>query len=275
MYVYLICVCNVYVIHVYFYMYVHVCMCTYFLLCIICVSFTHLRCASSPAFTELQTELQDVVNVHDKNYPYRDFRSFAMKFLFPTAEDDHPILKPVQVRIHLLLHVLVALCKSMRGLCKSMRGQECAWVCKSMREYARVCGGYAIVCGGKSVRGYAGVCGGMQEYAGVCKGVRGYARVCGGMQEYAGVCKSVCVCVGGVGVCTFCVLMHTLSQHTTCTILPGVHYTIQMECTLCGNVIRPSCVGGTFCWHADIIVAGNMCSCNWPKGISLKVCQGV
>ncbi|KAL5475125.1 hypothetical protein EMCRGX_G027184 [Ephydatia muelleri] len=48
------------------------------------------------AFTELQTELQDVVNVRDKNYPYRDFRSFAMKFLFPTAEDDHPILKPVQ-----------------------------------------------------------------------------------------------------------------------------------------------------------------------------------
>eukprot|EP00731_Ephydatia_muelleri_P021675 Em0014g266a len=48
------------------------------------------------AFAELQTELQDVVNVHDKNYPYRDFRSFAMKFLFPTAEDDHPILKPVQ-----------------------------------------------------------------------------------------------------------------------------------------------------------------------------------
>ena len=181
--------------HVYFYMYVHVCMCTYFLLCIICVSFTHLRCASSPAFTELQTELQDVVNVHDKNYPYRDFRSFAMKFLFPTAEDDHPILKPVQVRIHLLLHVLVALCKSMRGLCKSMRG--------------------------KSVRGYARVCGSMQEYAGVCKSMRGYARVCGGMQEYVGVCKNmlgyaracVCVCWGGGGMYLLCTDAHTITAH--------------------------------------------------------------
>ena len=59
----------------------------------------YCHCLFSPAFTELQTELQDVVNVQDKNYPYRDFRSFAMKFLFPTADDDHPILKPVQVRM--------------------------------------------------------------------------------------------------------------------------------------------------------------------------------
>ena len=57
----------------------------------------YCHCPSSPAFTELQTELQDVVKVQDKNYPYRDFRSFAMKFLFPIADGDHSILRPVKV----------------------------------------------------------------------------------------------------------------------------------------------------------------------------------
>eukprot|EP00731_Ephydatia_muelleri_P021674 Em0014g265a len=48
------------------------------------------------AFTELQTDLHDVASVQDKNYPFRDFQTFAMRFLFPSASDDHIVLKPVQ-----------------------------------------------------------------------------------------------------------------------------------------------------------------------------------
>ena len=32
----------------------------------------------------------------DKNLPYRDFRTFAMRFLFPSAGEDHPVLLPLQ-----------------------------------------------------------------------------------------------------------------------------------------------------------------------------------
>eukprot|EP00731_Ephydatia_muelleri_P001990 Em0001g1990a len=48
------------------------------------------------AFAELQIDLHDVANVEDKNYPFWDFRTFAIRFLFPTASDDHIVLKPVQ-----------------------------------------------------------------------------------------------------------------------------------------------------------------------------------
>ena len=52
----------------------------------------------SPAFTELQTDLADLVHVSaDKNLPYRDFRTFAMRFLFPSAGEDHPVLLPLDV----------------------------------------------------------------------------------------------------------------------------------------------------------------------------------
>ena len=47
--------------------------------------------------SELQTELQDVVNVQDNDYPYRDFRSIAMKFHFFNADGNHHILRPVKV----------------------------------------------------------------------------------------------------------------------------------------------------------------------------------
>ena len=49
------------------------------------------------AFTELQTDLADLVQISDANLPYRDFRSFAMRFLFPHAGSDHPILLPLQL----------------------------------------------------------------------------------------------------------------------------------------------------------------------------------
>ncbi|CAI8038569.1 Plexin-A4 [Geodia barretti] len=50
------------------------------------------------AFTELQTDLADLVQISDdKNLPYRDFRSFAMRFLFPSAGADHPVLNPLPV----------------------------------------------------------------------------------------------------------------------------------------------------------------------------------
>ena len=52
---------------------------------------------SEKYISELQTELQDVVNVQDNDYPYRDFRSIAMKFLFFNADGNHPILRPVKV----------------------------------------------------------------------------------------------------------------------------------------------------------------------------------
>ncbi|XP_064399093.1 plexin-A1-like isoform X2 [Halichondria panicea] len=47
------------------------------------------------AFTELQTDLADLVHITDQNLPYRDFRTFAMRFLFPQAGDDHPVLHPL------------------------------------------------------------------------------------------------------------------------------------------------------------------------------------
>ena len=50
------------------------------------------------AFTELQTDLADLVQISsDKNLPYRDFRTFAMRVLFPKAGEDHPVLLPLRV----------------------------------------------------------------------------------------------------------------------------------------------------------------------------------
>ena len=49
------------------------------------------------AFTELQTDLADLVQISDANLPYRDFRSFAMRFLFPQAGSDHAVLLPLQL----------------------------------------------------------------------------------------------------------------------------------------------------------------------------------
>ena len=57
-----------------------------------------LSLSLSSAFTELQTDLADLVQISDdKNLPYRDFRSFAMRFLFPSAGADHPVLNPLAV----------------------------------------------------------------------------------------------------------------------------------------------------------------------------------
>lgn len=65
---------------------------------------SHHGLTSFPAFAELQIDLHDVANVEDKNYPFWDFRTFAIRFLFPTASDDHIVLKPVQVASVMCLH---------------------------------------------------------------------------------------------------------------------------------------------------------------------------
>ncbi len=52
---------------------------------------------SNAAFTELQTDLADLVHITDQNLPYRDFRTFAMRFLFPQAGDNHPVLHPLML----------------------------------------------------------------------------------------------------------------------------------------------------------------------------------
>lgn len=51
----------------------------------------------NPAFTELQTDLADLDQISDKDLPYRDFRTFAMRFLFPKAGDNHPVLSPLAI----------------------------------------------------------------------------------------------------------------------------------------------------------------------------------
>ena len=58
---------------------------------------THTHTHIHSAFTELQTDLADLVQISDANLPYRDFRSFAMRFLFPQAGKDHPVLLPLQL----------------------------------------------------------------------------------------------------------------------------------------------------------------------------------
>ena len=61
------------------------------------LSHTHTPPPLHTAFTELQTDLADLVQISDANLPYRDFRSFAMRFLFPQASSDHPVLLPLQL----------------------------------------------------------------------------------------------------------------------------------------------------------------------------------
>ena len=87
----------------YTHMYVHTHMHMYTYLCINIHSLTyihvhvHTHTHTHPtAFTELQTDLADLVQISDdKNLPYRDFRSFAMRFLFPSSGEDHPVLNPL------------------------------------------------------------------------------------------------------------------------------------------------------------------------------------
>ena len=56
---------------------------------------THTHTHTLTAFTELQTDLADLVHITDQNLPYRDFRTFAMRFLFPQDGNQHPVLHPL------------------------------------------------------------------------------------------------------------------------------------------------------------------------------------
>ena len=50
------------------------------------------------AFAALQMDLNDVMHVKDSCYPFRDFASYAMRFLFPRDGDQSVVLKPIEVR---------------------------------------------------------------------------------------------------------------------------------------------------------------------------------
>ena len=73
--------------------YVHVmyvrmyCMCSY-----VCVtpSIFHV------AFTELQTDMELVYDRSDQHLPFLDFRTFAMRVLFP-HDTEHVVLQPLTV----------------------------------------------------------------------------------------------------------------------------------------------------------------------------------
>ncbi len=53
------------------------------------------------AFAELQTDMTEMTNDlgGTAGIPFRDYRSFTMRVLFPNvSEDDHPVTRPIEVR---------------------------------------------------------------------------------------------------------------------------------------------------------------------------------
>ena len=48
------------------------------------------------AFTELQTDLELVYHPSEGTLPFLEFRSFAMRFLFP-RDQNHVVLRPLEV----------------------------------------------------------------------------------------------------------------------------------------------------------------------------------
>ena len=64
------------------------------------------------AFTELQTDMTemtaDIAALH--GLPFYEYKSYSMKVLFPTqSEFDHPVMRSLEVSIHLSTLSLVAL----------------------------------------------------------------------------------------------------------------------------------------------------------------------
>ena len=54
------------------------------------------------AFAELQTDMNEITNDTGgtAGIPFRDYRSFTMRVLFPNcSEDDHPVTRPMEVRV--------------------------------------------------------------------------------------------------------------------------------------------------------------------------------
>lgn len=57
---------------------------------------------SSPAFAELQTDIHELTQELDgAGIPFLDYRTYAMRVLFPGIED-HPVLKEMEVRVSTL-----------------------------------------------------------------------------------------------------------------------------------------------------------------------------
>lgn len=51
-----------------------------------------------PAFAELQTDINELTSDLDRaGIPYLDYRTYAMRVLFPGI-DDHPVLRELEVR---------------------------------------------------------------------------------------------------------------------------------------------------------------------------------
>ena len=58
----------------------------------VCISPSHFHVA----FTELQTDLELVYDRSDQHLPFLDFRTFAMRVLFP-HDPEHVVLQPLTV----------------------------------------------------------------------------------------------------------------------------------------------------------------------------------
>ena len=63
------------------------CMCSY-----VCVTPSNFHVA----FTELQTDMELVYDRSDQHLPFLDFRTFAMRVLFP-HDTEHVVLQPLTV----------------------------------------------------------------------------------------------------------------------------------------------------------------------------------
>ena len=76
-----------------------------------CSYFSSLCYMCEKYISELQTELQDVVNVQDNEYPYRDFRSIAMKLCqAPQFYNSQLVTQTVHVAGHYRDIMYVFLC---------------------------------------------------------------------------------------------------------------------------------------------------------------------
>lgn len=80
-------------------------LCSVSLCCVTCCTYVHTyvsKCVFvSPslfhvAFTELQTDMELVYDRSDQHLPFLDFRTFAMRVLFP-HDTEHVVLQPLAV----------------------------------------------------------------------------------------------------------------------------------------------------------------------------------
>ena len=101
-------------------------------------------CSCLPsAFTELQTDLELAYDKSDQHLPFLEFRSFAMRVLFP-QEKDHPVLQPLAVSAHLAHIVVVCGCE-----CAYIQHMQWLSVVVSVHQLHTVaaCGGECVSMG--------------------------------------------------------------------------------------------------------------------------------